>query len=305
MTDVASIPPGGSFELTVRDGGHHWHAEIFPADSGLTRTLIVDGSPRSWDSQWFARALDDLDRHSGFAAEVRFPKLYAQGGANAVLERVNAMDGDYGRSRYLQLLVVRDPRDDRAAVAVFHAVAKMSGDYSRAQVLKAAAAKARLDTDAKREAFFEACRDIHGDYERGQVLHQLVDQPKLLPQLTNELLASIAKMGGDYEKSQLLIALVARHPIDAQEYLKAARVGGDYEHARVLKALMEAQKLDGMAQVAVIRQATRLGDYESAEVLLALTKSAQMTEDARREYALAAEHLGDYSRKRVLAALEK
>ena len=154
---MVSLSSGGSFDLTVRDGAHHWHAEIFFAGSGLTRTLLVDGTTLPWDAQWFAHALDELDRHSGFGAEARFPKLYSQGGARAVLDRVNGMDGDYGRSRYLQLLVKRDPLEEPTATAVFGAVAKMSGDYERSQVLKAAATKAGLDTDAKRSAFFAAC----------------------------------------------------------------------------------------------------------------------------------------------------
>jgi beta-lactamase regulating signal transducer with metallopeptidase domain len=304
MTDVVSLSRDGSFELTVRDGSHHSHAEIFPSKSGLTRSLIVDGAPQAWDEQWFARTLDDLDRHSGFAAEVRFPKLYADGGAKAVLARVNGMDGDYGRSRYLQLLVARDPLDEPTATAVFATVAKMSGDYERSQVLKAAAAKAHLDTDQKRAAFFAACQGIKGNYERSQVLHQLIDEQKLSPGLTHEVLAFIGKMDGDYEKSQLLIAIL-KHPIDPLELLKSINMSGNYEHSQVLKSLIAVRKLDGPAQLEVIRQARDLGDYESAQVLVSLTESMRLTDDARTAYEHAAERLGDYSRKRVLAALEK
>lgn len=304
--DIASISPGGSFDLTIQEGARHWHAEIFPGAEGLARTLLVDGSPRPWDRQWFARALEDLDRHTGFAAEIRFPKLYRQGGARAVLAWVDGLEGDHVRRRYLTLLVARDPMDDSTAQAVFRAVEKMSGDYERAEVLRAAAAKARLDTDAKREAFLKACLGVHGDYERGRVLHELIAQPKLSPGLTGAVLEAVSTMSGDYEKAQALTGLAQRHPADAIDYLRSAtKVAGDYEHARVLKALIGAQKLDGAAQVEVIRQARRLGDYESTEVLVALTGSTRLTAEAQREYQSAAQRLGDYSRKRALAALER
>jgi hypothetical protein len=304
--DVASITPGGSFDLTVHDGAHHWHAEVLPGVNGLSRTLLIDGEPRPWDARWFAGALEDLDRHSAFAADIRFPKLYRQGGPRAVLALVDTMDGDYARRRYLQLLIERDPLDEPTAAAVFRAVEAMSGDYDRAEVLKAAAAKTHLDTDGKREAFLKACAGVQGDYERGRVLHELIAQPKLSPELARGVLALVGKMGGDYEKAQALTGLVARHPIDALEYLEAAaKVGGDYEHARVLKALLSAQKLDGRGQLEVIRQARHLGDYESAEVLVALTRSARLTAEVQREYEAAAEHLGDYSRKRVLSAVSR
>jgi beta-lactamase regulating signal transducer with metallopeptidase domain len=305
-TDVAGLSPGGSFDLTVHDGGHHWHAEIVPGTDSLTRTLVVDGAPRAWDPALFAQALEDLDRHSGFAADSRFPRLYQRGGARAVLEYVASMDGDYARRRYLQLLVERDPLDEATALALFKAVSEMSGDYDRAEVLKAAASKARLDTDAKRQAFLGACDGIQGDYERGRVLQELIAQPRLSPELARGVLSAASKMGGDYEKAQALTGLAQRHPVDALDYLKAAgKVGGDYEHARVLKALLSSQKLAEAAQVEVIRQARHLGDYEAAEVLVGLTGSTRLTAEAQREYQAAAEHLGDYLRKRVLSAASR
>jgi beta-lactamase regulating signal transducer with metallopeptidase domain len=304
--DIAGLSPGGSVDVTVHDGGHHWHAEILTSSNGgLTRTLLVDGAPRDWDSRWFASFLVDLDRRTGFAADVRFPKLYREGGARAVLAYVDRMDGDYGRRRYLQLLVARDPLDDDTAVAVFHAVDKMSGDYERSQVLKEAAAKAHLDSDAKQKAFLSACSHMHGDYERSQVLHELINQPQLSSQLVHGILETAAKLGGDYEKSQVLTFLAKKHQVDPVDFLQAVRVGGSYEHSRILRSLIETQKLDGRAQVEVIRHAVRLGDYEAAQVLVALTQHGELSGDARREYEAAADHLGDYSRKQVLAALSR
>jgi hypothetical protein len=305
-TDIASISPGGSFDMTVDDGQHHWHVEIIPSGSGFTRTLLVDGSPRPWDAEWFARALRELDRHTAFAADLRFPRLYREGGARAVLDYVAGVDGDYAKRRYLTLLVGRDPLEEPTALAVFRLVGKMGGDYDRAEVLKAVAAKAHLDSDAKRKAFLDACAGIQGDYERGRVLHELTAQPHLSPELARSVLHAAAEMSGDYEKSKVLTALAQQHPVAAADYLAAAAsVHGDYEHARVLKALVSTQKLDGPAQIAFIHQAQRLGDYESAETLLALSRSTRLTPDAEREYESAAQHLGDYSRKRVLAAVSR
>lgn len=305
-TDVASISPGGSFDMTVDDGQRHWHVEVLPSGSGLVRTMLVDGSPRPWDAQWFARALQELDQHTAFAAELRFPRLYREGGARAVLDYAARVEGDYAKRRYLTLLVGRDPLDEPTALAVFRLVGKMGGDHDRAEVLKAVAAKAHLDSDAKRKAFLEACSGIHGDYERGRILHELTAQPRLSPDLTRSVLQGAAEMSGDYEKSKVLAALAQQHPVSPADYLAAAAtVHGDYEHSRVLKALASAQKLDGPSQIAFIHQARRLGDYESAETLLALSRSTSLTPDAQREYESAAARLGDYSRKRVLAAVSR
>ena len=165
---------------------------------------------------------------------------------------------------------------------------------------------ANTDLRGKLTLFLRACDGIAGDYEHARVLHVLADQPKLSPALARGVLASASTIHGDYEKSNLLVALAARHPVDASDYLRASStLSGDYERGRSLKALIAAQRLSQPAQVEAIRQAARMGDYESAEVLLALAERERPAGEVLREYESAAKHLGDYSRQRVLAALHK
>ncbi|MFN2550283.1 MAG: M56 family metallopeptidase [Myxococcales bacterium] len=305
-TDVASIGSGGSLQVSVHERGHLTHAEIQPASGGLRRTLLADGDQRPWDPAWFSALLRDLDRHTGFAAEARFPRLYREQGARGVLEQAGKLQSDYALRRYLSLLIEADPMQESTAIAVVESASRMHGDYDRAEILKAVAARARLDSDAAREAFLRACNGISGDYEHARVLHVLADQSTLSPALTRGVLESASTIRGDYEKSGLLIALAGRHPVDPSEYLRAAStLSGDYERSRSLKALIAAQRLPESSQVDLIRQAARLGDYESAEVLLALAAKQPPSGEALREYESAARRLGDYSRQRVLAALHK
>jgi hypothetical protein len=305
-TDVISISRGGSIEISTHADGHLTHVEILPAEAGLQRTLLVDGASRSWDARWFADFLLDLDRRTAFAAEARFPRMFRERGAKGVIEWAASLQSDYARRRYLTLLVEADPLAEPTAIAVLQQAEKLSGDYDRAELILAVAGKARLETDAEREAFLHACEGIKGDYEHARVLHALVDQPKLSPALSRAALASAALIRGDYEKASVLVALAERHAPDAREYLKAAwSLSGDYERSRALKALIAAESLDGPAQIETIHQAARLGDYESAEVLVALSARQSLGGDALKEFEKAAKRLGDYSRNRVLASLHR
>jgi hypothetical protein len=305
-TDVVWISRGGSLEISTQAEGHRTHVEILPKDSGLQRTLLVEGTPRAWDAAWFAGFLQDLERHTGFAADQHGPKLYRQHGAKGVLDWAASLRSDHARSRYLTILTQLDPLAGPTAIAVLGESAKISGSYDRTQVLMAVAGKARLETDAELEAFLHACDGIKGDYEHARVLHVLIDRPKLSPALTRAALASAATLRGDYEKAGVLVALAEHHAPDGLEYLAAAgKLSGSYERSRALKALIAAEKLDGPAQVELIRQTTRMGDYESAEVLVALSAQQSLTGEAVKEYEIAAKRLGDYSRNRVLAALHR
>jgi hypothetical protein len=305
-TDVVSISSGGSLEISTRADGRRTHVEILPKDSGLQRTLIVDGTPRSWDAAWFADFLQDLDRHTGFAADQHASKLYRERGAKGVLDWSASLRSDHARDRYLTILTQLDPLAGPTAIDVLGEAARISGSYDRAQVLMAVAGKARLETDAEREAFLHACDGIKGDYEHARVLHALIDRVSLTPALTRTALASAATIRGDYEKAGLLVALAEHHTPDALEYLAASsKLSGSYERSRALKALIAAEKLDGPAQVELIHQTTRMGDYESAEVLVTLSARQSLTGEALKEYESAAKRLGDYSRNRVLAALHR
>ena len=305
-TDLLSLSSGGSLQVSVQEGGHLTHVEILSGPKGLQRTLLVDGAPRAWDAAWFGAFLKDLDRHTGFAAEARFPRLYREHGARGVLEEAAKVESDHARGRYLKMLCEKDPLDEPIAVAVLQQAENISGDYERSQVLMAVAAKAHLATDAERQAFLRACAGVKGDYEHARVLHALVDQPKLSGELSRAALASASTIGGDYEKSGVLVALAGRHAPEARDYLKAtSTLSGSYEHARALKALIAGERLDGTAQVELIRQAAQLGDYECTEVLVELTRRETLTGEALREYEASAKRLGEFSRNRALAALHR
>jgi hypothetical protein len=304
FTDVESISDGGSIEMSIRKPGHRTRAEIVADPGGLSRTLTVDGATRAWDPAWFTSFLDELDRHTAFAVEARFPSLYREKGARGVLDRVASNGSDYAASRYLMRLIDADPLDEPTTLAVLDQLSRFTGDYETAQALVALAAKAHLASDAERAAYLKVCNKLRGDYERSRVLRALTDRADLSPALVKDVLASIAGIRGDYEESENLVALTQRLAPDAREFLAAAAtVSGAYEHARVLKALVAAETLDERAQIEVVHQTARLGDYESSQVLIALAQRAPPTGEALREYEAAANRLGDYSRGQVLAAL--
>ncbi|MCA1825377.1 MAG: M56 family metallopeptidase [Myxococcales bacterium] len=277
-----------------------------PPSAPTPPTPPTPPSPPSAPSGNFSQHIVSNDGSRVWTAEARFPRLYREQGARGVLEQAGKLQSDYALRRYLSLLIEADPMQESTAIAVVESASRMHGDYDRAEILKAVAARARLDSDAAREAFLRACNGISGDYEHARVLHVLADQSTLSPALTRGVLESASTIRGDYEKSGLLIALAGRHPVDPSEYLRAAStLSGDYERSRSLKALIAAQRLPESSQVDLIRQAARLGDYESAEVLLALAAKQPPSGEALREYESAARRLGDYSRQRVLAALHK
>src|SRR5690348_7115777 len=109
LTDIRSISQGGFFDLSVREGEVLTRLVLKPTQGELDRRYTVDGAERSWDARaqnWFADFLLELDRQTGFAVDVRFPKLLARG-VPAVFDEIQNLGGDYVRGLYFQRLIDR------------------------------------------------------------------------------------------------------------------------------------------------------------------------------------------------------
>jgi beta-lactamase regulating signal transducer with metallopeptidase domain len=306
--DLASLADGALFQLSLTEGGHETRAELRGRPGGaIERAFLVDGARRDWDQGWFSKALDELDRHTGFAAELKFPRLYREGGAAAVLAEAERTSGDYAVARYLSLLLDEErPGEATAEKLVLLLNRKVAGDYYRALILGELSQRTSLEPERLRAAFLESAKGISGDYYRAEVLMLLLTQENLSPGLATGALEAAASLEGDYYRAELLQALAQRHTVDARVFLRAtAGIRSEYYRASALIALLRAQKLDGAGQHEVIGQTAHLGDHYATEVLLELAGRQPLTGEARSEYEAAARRLGESFRARALAALRR
>ena len=307
-TEVVALSPRDAvLDMTLRDGKAVQHVEMrHGADGKLVRKLWVDGEERPWDARWFAALLVDLDRHSGFAADLRFPSLYRKGGAAGVLDAVERMSGDYGRSRYLRKLIEADPLGQPTIARIL--AIPLSSDYERSRVLLAIASKSSLRDEATRSAFVAATAQMTSDYERGRVLRAVLSRGDLSPALARAALGSAATMSSDYEKSRVLLAL-ANGPLGPDSvviYLEAVRsMTSDFERARALLGLVHNDRVGGEKMGDVVHAARGLqSDFEASRVLLAVAARPGLTSAVRAEIEAAAHGLrSDFEARRVLAAL--
>jgi len=139
----------------------------------------------------FARALEDLDKHSGFGRDVRFPKLYREGGRSRRARLREHIDGDYARRRYLQLLIERDPLEDATAVAVFRARGGHVGRLTTRRKCSGPPPPRRAgQRGPSAKASSAPAPESRGDYERGRVLKEIHRPAKLSPELARGVLSA-------------------------------------------------------------------------------------------------------------------
>lgn len=309
--DIKSLPAGGSLHVEETRGSVTRKLEIETDASGNPRrSYFVQGKAHDFDSearQWLSVLLLEMVRQSGFDAERRVARIFAQGGAVAVLDEVSRINGDYAKRVYLRELMTNHQIDSASAQRVVQIAAReMSSDYEKRQVLARVAEK-HLDDQKVLSQFIAAIATINSDYERGQTLAAVLKRGSLTADQLKSVLQSVAGISSDYEKAQALIRIANAYPAEAAAqpaFFDAVNgINSDYEHSRVLLALLRGKPGGDALKLALKSTANISSDYEKARVLLQVAALSRDDEEIRRALVEASKSINsDYERGRVLSA---
>src|SRR5437867_4335386 len=102
LSGFTSVDDGGYVQLEERDGDHERRVRITSNGGALEYRWTVDGA-NGFDvdrARWLSDVLIAVERRTAMFAKSRVPLLLRQGGANAVLDETDQMDGDYARRVY-------------------------------------------------------------------------------------------------------------------------------------------------------------------------------------------------------------
>ena len=313
LTDITSISRDGFFDLSVREGEVLTRLVVTPAGQGeLDRRYTVDGAERSWDArarEWFADFLLELDRQTGFAVDVRFPKLLARGVA-AVFDEIENLRGDYVRGLYFQRLIDRANLSRSEVRQTLELAGRdVRSDYELARILVAVSDKYGLPDEDTRAAFLKAVNALSSDYEHNRTLFALLSRSDLSPREASAVLQSASGLKSDYELARTLVAMTEKKLISPSLHAlyldDVGKISSDYERARVILALLGTGELPNNEVAEVIALASSIkSDYERSRVLVAVADAYNLGDKARDAYLKAARSISsDYERGRALAAL--
>jgi hypothetical protein len=281
FTDIISVANGGSVDLTEVDGNTTRRLRLRPDGRGMTRTYSVNGREQAWDDnarRWLADLLIDFDRRSAIGVDYRFPLLFGQGGARAVLDETEKMTGDYARSVYLRRLVDTQRLSDAEYQRVVEVTARtMSSDYEMSRVLRSVADRTSLDNEAMRTSYIAAVKRMSSDYERSRVLQTIFAKSTISHEVAAAAVRAAGTFSSDYERSRVLLAAIESKALSLDDVIPVletvARSSSDYEKARVMLAVASRWTLSGDARKSYLRTADTIrSDYENRRVLSALVK---------------------------------
>jgi hypothetical protein len=300
LSDVQSVPPGGSFLLTESDALTTRRIEIRPDGSGgMTRKFTVDGVERPWDDEgrrWLSTVLIALERRTAFTADTRVPALYKEGGVDAVLREIARLSGDHARRRYFEALFEATPSlSESETRRALELAGQMDSDFEVAQTLIAIAKTGKVGGGST--AYLQAVRNIESDFETRRVLTALLKATTPDAEAMSLLLGVADNIESDFELAQLLVEVSSRGLATSttrDAYFKAvSTIESDFERRRVLSSILKRSENSTEVQTQLLTAASGIeSDFELASFLVSFAaKYPDMSAGIRESFMKAADSI--------------
>ena len=290
LSDVESVPAGGSLMLTESDALTTRRIEIRSDGGRMTRKFTVDGVERPWDDEgrrWLELVLVALERRTALMAETRVPALYREGGVDAVLRELKLLSGDHASRRYFEVLFKTTPSlsesETRRALEIAGA---MESDFELAETLIAIAKMGNVGTSST--AYLQAVRNVESDFETRRVLTALVKRATPDADAMALLLDLADNIESDFELAELLLAVSPRGLASSDTrnaYFKAvSTIESDFERRRVLTSILKRADNPEDVQARLLQSASTIeSDFELAEFLVSFARKYPEMNSATRE----------------------
>jgi hypothetical protein len=310
LSGVISIEAGGYLDIEERDGDRDRSVRITTGRDGAQYRWRVDGD-NGFDvdrERWLADILTAIERRTALFAKARIPELLRQGGAGAVLNEADRMEGDYARRIYFTTLLSLTQVDDAGLERMLRIAGdSMTSDHERSQVLRAVAAH-RPMSDRVTLAAIAVAHRMSSDHEKRQALSAGLVSVNTV-EARNALFSAASTMSSSHELAELLIAAQQRSLVDSLSrvtYFRAVnRLSSDHEHRRTLSALLKLRPESPAVLADVLRSSEDIdSDHELANLLVEFTRVTVVRGELRELYLRAARSIAsDHEYRRVLQAL--
>lgn len=310
LSGFTSVDEGGYVQLEERDGDHDRRLRVTNSGRGLEYRWTLDGDNK-FDvdrDRWLADILVAIDRRTAMFAKARIPALIRQGGANAVLDETDLMDGDYARRVYYNTLLASARLDDAQLERMLRQTGdSMTSDFERAEVLRAVAAKGPT-SDRVTRAMIAVAQRLSSDFEKRRALSAGLESVTT-PESRSALFSAASTMSSSFELAELLIAAQRRSLVDSvsgDAYFKAVgRVTSDFERRRTLSALLKQRPESPAVLGGVLRASASINsDFELASLLVEFARTVPVRGELRELYLKATRSIAsDFEYRRALQAL--
>ena len=296
FTDIKSLSPGGSFDLSVLKGGVRRELSVSSKNGALARKWKVDGRERPYDddaSRWLAEFLVDLDYLTAAGVDSRLPALLRGGGVSAVLKETERMPNEYARGVYYTKLAAATKLTGAELAAILdQARSLQTDDYHAADLLQNLAAPKIGDADVHAAAI-RLLSVVKSDLYVSQGIQMLAGAGPMAKYDVDFAIGAAVRMSSDHFKAEVVRVLMGIGRSDATIRANLSRVIADmhedYDIDDVISQLMVNGSAEPAARRTMLEAAGRIkSDNYRSTSLRALLKDRSLVESDLLEFVAAA-----------------
>lgn len=308
--DIKSISPDGYLEINKVTFGSRRTIVITPEGNGLKREYYEGREKLPFEPEgrkWLGEILPELLRSTTIAAESRVNRFYKKGGTSAVLSEISAMESDYVKAEYANILMALNiPAGDYPNI-----ISKISSTIDSDHYLSSFLEKNMnkfLQDKAATDAVFAACGQIDSDHYKTQVIKEALENQNPSAVAISSILKASNDMSSDHYKTEVLTSLLKKNDLtDATigEMIAATRsIDSDHYRTIVLKKALSKPSLSPTSYKRVVESVREIdSDHYKTEVLTDLLQN-RLNNDVSAAVVLVSENIeSDHYKTIVLKSL--
>ncbi len=284
--DIKSMSPDGYLEITKTVFGSRRTLVITPQANGLKREYYEGRTSIPYEPEgrkWLAEIMPELIRSTTIGAESRVNRFYRQGGTNAVLREIAAMESDYVRYHYAKVLMNVPSITTKDYATIINSVAdKMDSDHYLTEFLQSDMDKF-LSTKESADAVFAATRNMESDHYKTQIIKEALRTKAASPEAIKSILAASANIESDHYKTEVLTSLMRQpnlsDPVVTEMIATTRTIDSDHYRTVVLTKALSYKGLSGTSYQKVLESVRHIeSDHYKTEVLKELLENKLPTE---------------------------
>jgi hypothetical protein len=285
-TDIKSMSPDGYLEINKTVFGSRRTLVVSPGSNGLKKEYyegrtLIPFEPEG--RKWMSEVLPELVRSTTIAAESRVNRFFKQGGVTRVLNEIRAMDSDYVKHHYANLLLAQPGVAPKDYPTIVNGVAgSIDSDYYLAEFLKSNGAKL-MSTRESNDAVFAATMKLDSDHYKTEVIKEALRTQAASPEAIKSILTASSQMESDHYKTEVLSTLLKQSNLTeatVSEMIAATKaIESDHYRTVVLTKALAKQGLSATSYQRVLESVKDIdSDHYKTEVLTNLLKNKLPTD---------------------------
>jgi hypothetical protein len=310
--DIKSISPDGYLEINKVTFGTKRTLVITPEGNGLKREYYEGREKLPYEPEgrkWLSEILPELLRTTTIAAESRVARFYKSGGTNAVLNEIVAIESDYVKAHYANVLMNLNLAVKDYPTVIDKVSSTMDSDHYLTEFLEKNIGKFLQDKTSM-DAVFTACGRMDSDHYKTQVIKEALENQNPSAEAVASILKASSSMESDHYKTEVLSSLLKKDNLtDAVigEMINGTRsVESDHYRTVILKKALSKPNLSATSFKRVLESVKEIeSDHYKTEVLTDLLEN-KLGNDVSTAIVLITENIeSDHYKTIVMNSLVK